>query len=305
MTAPASLSNGAKGRSAVGVTFLGASTLLIDDGQSRLLIDGYFSRSGLLRLALRPATPDCRRIRAVLDDAGISALDAIFVAHSHVDHALDAASVAALTHARRIYGSGSTGHIVAGQGYDMVRFERLADGNSIHVGRFVVTALAAAHSPSKWFPGTITRNIPPNPRVWDFRAGRCYSFHITHEDAGATTILVHPSAGYRPDELSDHRAQFIYLGVGALGRQDSDFREQYWKHTVCAVNAHTVIPIHWDRFTRPLSRPLKPFRWPLDRFGRTKSFLSERCTNEHRRLEMPRPWERRRLEVLSQSTPGP
>lgn len=278
------------------MTFLGTTTLLIDDGKSHLLIDGYFSRSAFLRLALRPATPDHRRIRAVLDDTSISALDAIFVAHSHVDHALDSASVAALTHARRLYGSESTGHIAAGQGYDMVRFERLADGNSIHVGRFVVTVLAATHSPNEWFPGTITRNIPANPRVWNFRAGRCYSFHITHEDAGAPTILIHASAGYTPDALNDHQAQFIYLGVGALGRQSDDFREQYWKHTVCAVEARTVIPIHWDRFTRSLSKPLKPFRWPLDRFGRTRSFLSERCTNEHRTLEMPRLGERRRLD---------
>ena len=42
------------------MTFLGVSTLLIDDGTSALMIDGFFSRPGLLRLAagLDPAQAD-------------------------------------------------------------------------------------------------------------------------------------------------------------------------------------------------------------------------------------------------------
>ena len=46
----------------LGVTFLGVSTLLLDDGRSALLTDGLFSRPPMARVALgRIAVIDIRR----------------------------------------------------------------------------------------------------------------------------------------------------------------------------------------------------------------------------------------------------
>ena len=45
---------------AVRVTFLGNATLLLDDGETQLLTDGFFSRPGLLKTVLGPvhSNPD-------------------------------------------------------------------------------------------------------------------------------------------------------------------------------------------------------------------------------------------------------
>ena len=42
----------------LGVTFLGVSTLLFDDGASAILFDGFFSRPSLLRVGLGRIAPD-------------------------------------------------------------------------------------------------------------------------------------------------------------------------------------------------------------------------------------------------------
>ena len=48
------------------VTFLGVSTLLVTDGTSALMTDGFYSRPGLPRVALGRIAPDPARIDACL-----------------------------------------------------------------------------------------------------------------------------------------------------------------------------------------------------------------------------------------------
>ena len=75
------------------VTFLGVSTLLLDDGASALMTDGFFSRPGLGRVALGTIAPDIDRIDACLHRAGVDRLEAVLPVHSHFDHVMDSAVV--------------------------------------------------------------------------------------------------------------------------------------------------------------------------------------------------------------------
>ena len=97
------------------VTWLGVSTLLIDDGSSALLTDGYFSRPSLPRVALRRLTPSAARIDGSLARAGIRRLAAVVVSHTHLDHALDSAVVADRTGAVLVGGE-SAANIGRGHG---------------------------------------------------------------------------------------------------------------------------------------------------------------------------------------------
>ena len=60
----------------LGVTFLGVSSLLLDDGTSAILTDGFFSRPGMLSVLAARLTPDAARIEACLAKAGIDRLEA-------------------------------------------------------------------------------------------------------------------------------------------------------------------------------------------------------------------------------------
>src|SRR5690349_9609955 len=87
------------------VTFLGVATLLIDDGETQVLTDAFFSRPGLVRVGLRTIAPDLQRIDACLTRAGATRVAAVAPVHSHFDHALDAAAVAERTGALLVGGS--------------------------------------------------------------------------------------------------------------------------------------------------------------------------------------------------------
>lgn len=60
--------------SGLSVTWLGVSTLLVDDGSSALLTDGYFSRPGLARVAAGKVAPSPARVDGCLARAKVSRL---------------------------------------------------------------------------------------------------------------------------------------------------------------------------------------------------------------------------------------
>jgi L-ascorbate metabolism protein UlaG (beta-lactamase superfamily) len=268
-------------------TFLGVSTVLFDDGDTAVLTDGFFSRPGVVRTLLGRVRPDRQRIDAALARAGMDRLAAVFVVHSHYDHALDAAAVARATGAE-VLGSTSTRNIALGAGFPMDRFRVVEVGRPVRYGRIELTALPARHSPGDIAPGTIDSPLPTPARMTRFRTGECFSVHIRHGDR---TALVHGSANSIPGALAGHRADTVYLGIGTLGRQDEEFRDRYWRETVTATCASRVVPVHWDDFTRSLDRPLRPLPRPFDDVPSALAWLRERARAENVSLVLPVLWE--------------
>src|SRR4051812_34741956 len=54
--------------SSVRVTFFGVSTLLIDDGQTQLLIDGFFSRYPMIKVLTSDVSTDTVTVNRFVDD---------------------------------------------------------------------------------------------------------------------------------------------------------------------------------------------------------------------------------------------
>lgn len=262
--------------------FLGVSTILLTDGETAVLTDGFFSRPSKLDLAFKRLAPNRARVEAALARFGISRLDAVFVVHSHFDHALDAPMVAELTGARLI-GSGSTYNIAAGQGMDGGRFDQANLGEPMRFGSLTLTALSAEHSPGDIAPGVIGRPLRAG-RAGDFKTGDCYSLHVAHPDG---ELLIHASANWLPGALDGHQADTVYLGVGTLGKQDRGFRSDYWHHVVERTGARRVVPIHWDDFTISLKQPPRPLPRVVDDLGSTLDFLSRRAEDEGVDLALP------------------
>jgi L-ascorbate metabolism protein UlaG (beta-lactamase superfamily) len=82
---------------AVTVRFSGTSTLLFSDGETRWMVDRWFSRPGPLRLLLGKIGPDLQAIDCGLAANDVLELDAVLPVHSHYDHAMDAPAVAGRT----------------------------------------------------------------------------------------------------------------------------------------------------------------------------------------------------------------
>ncbi|MEU4427290.1 MBL fold metallo-hydrolase [Actinoplanes sp. NPDC024001] len=277
----------------LGVTFLGVTTLLVADGTSAVLTDGFFSRPGLARVALGRIAPAPHRIdaalRRALGDAGVTGLDAVIPVHSHFDHAMDCAVVAARTGALLLGGS-STAHIGRGGGLPPERITVVESGDSVTCGAFTLTFIASAHCPPDRYPGTIGAPVVPPARASAYRCGEAWSLLVTH--TSGRTALLQGSAGYVPGSLAGRRADVAYLGVGQLGVQPESYLEAYWEHTVRAVGARRVVLTHWDDFFRGLDQPLRALPYAGDDLDATVRVLDRLAGADGVALHLPTLWRR-------------
>jgi L-ascorbate metabolism protein UlaG (beta-lactamase superfamily) len=272
------------------VTWMGVATLLLDDGSSALLTDGYFSRPGLARVAAGKVAPSPARVDGCLARAKVSRLEAVIPVHTHIDHVLDSALVADRTGARLVGGS-SAANVGRGYGLPEDRVVVAASGERIRLGAFDVTLIESRHCPPDRFPGTIDEPLRPPVRASAYRCGEAWSALIQHRPSDRR-LLIQGSAGFVKGALAGHRADVAYLSVGQLGLRPRSYLLDYWDETVRAVGARRVILIHWDDFFRPLSKPLQALPYAGDDLDVSVGVLDELAARDGVALHMPTVWRR-------------
>lgn len=204
----------------VSVNFLGNTNLLISDGTTSLMIDGWFSRPSIFTLLTSDISPDLDAISTSLERARVSTLAAVIPVHSHYDHAMDAPEVAKRTGALLI-GSESTANIGRGWGINESQIRVAGDNSPYKLGGFSVTLIPSEHYE---FPNAhvrdaalgdiyITQPLVPPVNVLEYKMGGAYSVHIQHPQG---SMLVHGSAGFVPGALSDLDVDILFLGVGGI-----------------------------------------------------------------------------------------
>jgi L-ascorbate metabolism protein UlaG (beta-lactamase superfamily) len=271
----------------VRATFLGVTTILLDDGETAVMTDGFFSRPSLMETMTRAISPNHVRIDDALRRAGVTRLAAVMVAHSHHDHAMDAPVVAAKTGAVLI-GSKSTANIARGLDFPEEGIREIKGGESFTFGRFKIAAIKSPHSPGAVFPGEIAAPLRPPVRVSEYKEGGNYSFLVEHENR---RVLIYPSANFAPGIMRGVKADVVFLGIGTLGKQGARFATDYWREIVQATGARLVIPIHWDNFFKPLDQPLEPLPGPIDDVERGMKGLAALAQANKVAVRRPRAFE--------------
>ena len=272
------------------LAWMGVSTLLIDDGSSALLTDGYFSRPGLARVQFGKVAPSPARVDGCLARAGVRTLAAVIAVHTHIDHVLDSALVAERTGAVLVGGE-SAANVGRGHGLAEDRLVVAVPDQPITLGSYDVTLVESRHCPPDRFPGSITSPVTPPVRVTAYRCGESWSVVVVHRPSGRRLLIV-GSAGFVPGALAGHRAEVVYLGVGQLGLQPRRYLVDYWSETVRAVGAKTVVLTHWDDFFRPLSKPLRALPYAGDDLDVTMRVLDELADADGVALHLPTVWRR-------------
>jgi L-ascorbate metabolism protein UlaG (beta-lactamase superfamily) len=272
------------------VTWLGVSTLLIDDGTSAVMTDGFFSRPGLGRVGVGKVTPSPARVDGCLARVGVTRLAAVVPVHTHFDHALDSALVADRTGAQLVGGE-SAANVGRGHGLAAERLVIANSGTPIRLGAFDITLVKSRHSPPDRFPGTIDQPVVPPVRAAAYRCGEAWSALIHHRSSGRR-LLIQGSAGFVKGSLTDRQAEVVYLGVGQLGVQPESYLVDYWTETVRAVGARRVVLVHWDDFSRPLSKPLRALPYVADDLDASVRVLSRLAEQDGVALDMPTVWQR-------------
>jgi L-ascorbate metabolism protein UlaG (beta-lactamase superfamily) len=271
-------------------TWMGVATLLLDDGSSALMTDGYFSRPSLAQVAGGKLSPSPARVDGCLARANVSRLAAVVPVHTHIDHVMDSALVADRTGAQLVGGE-SAANVGRGYGLPEDRLVAAVSGVPIELGAYEITLVESQHCPPDRFPGVISEPLTPPVKVSAYRCGEAWSTLIQHRPSGRR-LLIQGSAGYVKGALAGYRAEVVYLGVGQLGVQPRSYVSDYWTEVVRAVGARRVILIHWDDFFRPLSKPLRAFPYVADDLDASIRLLDELAAQDGVTLQMPTVWRR-------------
>jgi L-ascorbate metabolism protein UlaG (beta-lactamase superfamily) len=280
----------ASAASPLGVTWAGVTTLLVDDGESAVMTDGFFSRPSLLAVGTRALSPSLPRIDGCLHRLGVDRLDAVLPVHTHFDHAMDSAVVADRTGAALVGGT-SAAQIGRGGGLPDRRVVVATPGLPLTLGSFDVTLVVGHHCPPDRFPGTITAPVVPPVKAAAYQCGEAWSTLIRHRPTDRGLLIV-GSAGYVPGALAGHRADVVYLGIGQLGLQPERYLVEYWSEVVRAVGARRVVLIHWDDFFRPLHQPLRALPYAGDDLDVSMRVLSRLAREDGLPLHLPTLWQR-------------
>ena len=268
------------------VTYFGTSTLLFDDGETQFLVDGFFSRPSAGKVVFGKVSSDKEIIQSVINDYHINRLKGIFVCHSHYDHAMDAPEVSKLTGAK-VYGSSSTLNICKGEKLEDTSMQLFEVGKEISLGKFSITAIHSKHTPPFKLFGKTNATDPNHPditsplqqpaKVEDYIEGGTYDFYIKH---GERKMLVKASTNYIEGTLNNYPADVFFLGCAMLGLQCDTFQNNYYKNTVQATGAKAIIPLHWDNFTKPLSKALVALPYLTDNVDSGFRFLLKKAQED-------------------------
>jgi L-ascorbate metabolism protein UlaG (beta-lactamase superfamily) len=273
-------------RNRLTLRWLGTTSLVVTDGETTIIVDGFFSRQSILSVGLRKLEPDISRIEVGLKRAGVTEAAAVIVGHAHYDHSMDSPVVSQLTGAPLI-GDESIANIGRGWGLNEQSIRVVDSGDMHSFGAFNIKWLASAHAPPGIPNGTVKAPLKPPARFSRYKQGQVWTILINHP---AAAMLIQTSAGFIPGALEDVNTDVALISLGTLGRKSVTYRDEYYREIVSATGAHTVIPLHWDNFFEPLGNPVRPN--PYDKSRVALDWLRDRVEEtEGMKLIVPTAWD--------------
>jgi L-ascorbate metabolism protein UlaG (beta-lactamase superfamily) len=253
-------------RSALRVTFLGNTTLVVRDAATTLVVDGFLSRPGRFRTLLGGVGPSEKIIIDELSAVGVQTVDAVVVGHAHHDHALDATAISDIFTAKAI-GSASFGNLYKGshRPENKNTFVPIPPEGGIEpVGEFKVRFIPSAHVAPESFiqrivAGEIKKPLARPAHFSRLKCGDIFALHISHPHGD---IVVTTTAGALPKRLKGLTPEgqpppVLFLAVGYLSKEPPARRDEYWQNTVEEVLPDVIVPVHWDDLTKKLSDGLQ------------------------------------------------
>lgn len=275
------------------VTFFGTSTLLFDDGESQFLMDGFFSRPKFARVGLGRVQPNDKLIAEIIKKHNINRLKGVFVCHTHYDHVMDAPQICKITGAK-LYGSASTLFVGKGEGLPDSLMTEFKPGMVISLGNFTITVIESLHTPPINIMGKtnatdphhshLTKPLNQPAAIGKFIEGGTFDFYVEHKNGART--LVKASTNFIENALDKFPVDVLFLGTAMLGKMDSTFKDNYYRHTVQATGAKTVVPIHWDNFMKPLTKPLVALPYIGDDTDKSFRYLIGRTAQDSVRFAL-------------------
>ncbi|MBK8251305.1 MAG: MBL fold metallo-hydrolase [Polyangiaceae bacterium] len=237
-------------QNAVTIRWLGTAGFEISAADTILLIDPYISRASFADCLLHPLESDLFEITRRTPRA-----DAIFVGHTHFDHALDVPMIAKRTGAKVFGGTSAMnlcrGSLIAESKLINVERETGQAPYETDIGPFHIRFAPSAHSRFALgrvpFPGEIMDCDHVPMRTEKYRCGSVFRIEIT---VFGKTIVHLGSAELVERASPPNNIDLLLLCVA--GWQSS---ERFPERVARALNPANVLLSHWDNFFKPLDQP--------------------------------------------------
>lgn len=239
------------------VTFFGTTTLLFDDGTDQIFFDAHMTRPSLMKYISSGSEPtDTRVVDEKLKLHHVDRLKAIFVSHSHHDHVMDAPYIANQCHAM-IYGASSTMNVARGGDVPEEQLVEFAANETYEVGNYRIKVIPSIHSKPTILNNdlgqTIDKPLHLPARLRDYKEGGSYDFYV---EAEGKRFMIRPSFNYIEGQMDGYKADVLFLGVAGLQKADAEMEKKFYEETIDKLEPKLVIPVHWDNFFSPLTKPV-------------------------------------------------
>ena len=239
------------------VTYFGTTTLLFDDGKDQIFFDAHMTRPSLLKYIFGSAPTDRAVVDRQLSLCHVDCLRAIFVSHSHHDHVMDAPYIASQTGAV-IYGSRSTLNVARGGDIPKEQRVQLEAGQTYEVGSYRIKVIPSIHSKPTILNNdlgqTIDAPLRQPAKLRSYKEGGSYDFYV---EAGGKKIMIRPSFNYIAGQMDGYQADVLFLGVAGLQKAAPEMERRFFEKTIGKLHPQLVIPVHWDNFFSPLTKPVR------------------------------------------------
>ncbi len=237
------------------LVWTGVAGFVFELGGTRIAFDPFVTRPGLFATLFRRARSDEAAVVTAF-----SGLDAVFVGHTHYDHAMDVPAVAAASPRAVVHGSRVTTETMRRLGVAPSRCRTVEDGRVVEVGPFRVEPIASEHGlvPLVRFVDRVElprEGVPRTPFRWP--RGDVFGWRV---EVGGRSFHLQGSAGILDGPLARQRPCDVLVACLAA-RQDTP---DYLARLGARLRPSLLLPCHHDDFFRPLGAPAAPIatlRW--------------------------------------------
>ena len=238
------------------VTFFGTTTLLFDDGKDQIFFDAHMTRPSLMKYIFGSAPTDKDVVDVQLAMNHVDRLKAIFISHTHHDHVMDAPYIAGKTGAI-IYGSSSAMNVARGGNIAEDKLVEFEKNGTYEVGGYKIKVIPSLHSKPTIINNdlgqTIDEPLRQPSRLRNYKEGGSYDFYV---EAEGKKIMIRPSFNYIEGQMDGYKADVLFLGVAGLQKADEKTEEKFFFETIEKLQPKLVVPLHWDNFFSPLTKPV-------------------------------------------------